>query len=337
MEKVHERQTTNQKDLRDHKGSWFHGKEDFPADIFGSIVILGEFRVAIIMACVCKSFSRIIRSLRNNKIIVENILSVSAGFDYTMVCSSRRVQAFGAMLRRRDHHPIFLGAKGVNTPTEVNVMPYPVHRILEIRGVSAGSEHSLLWSSDGDLLSIGTNSRGQLGNGSCRPFKVPMVVRGPWENRELGIKIKILGAVAGCRHSIMWSEDGAVYSCGEGAHGRLGHGDDRNRETPERIQSMIGKRVVGATASQHSLLWDENGCLYAFGVTEQGRLGIGAPPASFVVTPTMIQSFTEEDREGGQEGGQEGGVVKDLKKVGFIALPLHPFDLTNQPPPLPER
>ena len=129
----------------------------------------------------------------------------------------------------------------------------------------------------------------------------------------------------------MWSQDGAVYSCGDGAHGRLGHGDDRNRETPERIQSMIGKRVVGATASQHSLLWDENGCLYAFGVTEQGRLGIGAPPASFVVTPTMIQSFTEEDREGGQEGGQEGGVVKDLKKVGFIALPLHPFDLTNQP------
>ena len=305
-------------------------------------MILGEFRVAIIMACVCKSFSRIIRSLRNNKIIVENILSVSAGLDYTMVCSSHRVQAFGAMLRlhgRMRSYATGLGAKGVNTPTEVNVMPYPVHRILEIRGVSAGSEHSLLWSSDGDLLAIGTNSRGQLGNGSRLPFKVPMVVRGPWENRELGIKIKILGAVAGCRHSIMWSEDGAVYSCGDGRHGRLGHGDDRDRENPERIQSMIGKRVVGATASQHSLLWDENGCLYAFGVTEEGRLGIGAPPASFVATPTMIQSFTEKDREGGQEGGQEGGVVKDLKKVGFIALHYTPppdlFDLNkiNLSPP----
>jgi hypothetical protein len=50
--------------------------------------------------------------------------------------------------------------------------------------------------------------------------------------------IKIIGASAGHRHSLLLDQHGALYSCGAGVTGCLGHGDNLSCMVPMRIQSF---------------------------------------------------------------------------------------------------
>ena len=82
-------------------------------------------------------------------------------------------------------------------------------------------------------------------------------------------------AAASFRHSLFIDGEGRLSSCGgEGGPGLLGHGEDVLRlNTPARLPSTLGERVVAVSAAQnHNLALTAGGAVWSWGY---GRLGHG--------------------------------------------------------------
>jgi alpha-tubulin suppressor-like RCC1 family protein len=109
---------------------------------------------------------------------------------------------------------------------------------------------------------LGTmGSRGQ-------PF-VPSVVRS-----LLGLKI--VQIACGGQHAAVLTEQGAVYTYGKGAYGRLGHGDTLSLTTPKRVAALDGVFITSvALGFGFSCAVSREGALYAWGANDNGRSGFG--------------------------------------------------------------
>jgi alpha-tubulin suppressor-like RCC1 family protein len=137
-------------------------------------------------------------------------------------------------------------------------------------GVSAGGEHSLLWTETGELYSFGEGTDGRLGHGGqYQNEHVPRLVA------TLAHK-RVVGASAGHSHSVAWTEAGELYTFGYGGFGGLGHGSSASEYSPRLVQALAGSKVVAASAgTYHTAVVTEAGDLYTFGYGSQGQLGLG--------------------------------------------------------------
>jgi len=97
--------------------------------------------------------------------------------------------------------------------------------------------------------------------------------------------IRIVGASAGHRHSLLLDAQGHLYSFGAGSSGCLGHGDTAPQMFPCRIQAFdedhVWIRQMSAGVDM-SMAVSTTGHVYAFGKTDGGRIGLGM--AKSVVT-----------------------------------------------------
>ena len=91
-------------------------------------------------------------------------------------------------------------------------------------------------------------------------------------------------------HSLAVSTEGALYSFGCGERGRLGHGDERERLSPNLVRAFKGARVRCAAAGElHSCVLTESGLVYAFG---DGTLGqTGTADAGPLLRPQVIRGL----------------------------------------------
>ena len=71
--------------------------------------------------------------------------------------------------------------------------------------------------------------------------------------REALADQRVVAVSAGLAHSLALTADGAVWSWGYGAFGRLGHGDQQSQPLPKKIEAFAGRRVVAVSAGVHSL------------------------------------------------------------------------------------
>lgn len=78
--------------------------------------------------------------------------------------------------------------------------------------------HVLAISSSGQVWSWGSNSHGQLGLGVVDDF-----VHHPEKAFEAAGTSKMVGAACGKFHSVVWSDDGVLYSCGDNSQGACSH------------------------------------------------------------------------------------------------------------------
>ena len=106
---------------------------------------------------------------------------------------------------------------------------------------------------------------GLLGSMGLRgqPF-VPSVVRS-----LLGLKI--VQIACGGQHAAVLTEQGAVYTYGKGAYGRLGHGDTLTLTTPKRVSALEGVFITTvALGFGFSCAVSREGALYAWGANDNG-------------------------------------------------------------------
>ena len=77
-------------------------------------------------------------------------------------------------------------------------------------------------------------------------------------------------------HTAAVTSDGAVYTWGRGEHGQLGHGDENNQHTPERVEALasVGVRAL-ACGSNHTAALTSDGAVYTWGYGDNGELGHG--------------------------------------------------------------
>ena len=154
--------------------------------------------------------------------------------------------------------------------------PKLIEPLREVKVVSVATcqheedtEHSLAVTEVGRVYSWGGGSAGRLGHGDQEDQGTPKLIEALQE-------VRVVGVAAGYCHSLAVTEAGRVYSCGHGAFGRLGHGDEEEQHTPKLIEALQEVKVVGVAAgSVHSLASTEAGAVFGWGYGEDECLGLG--------------------------------------------------------------
>ncbi len=91
--------------------------------------------------------------------------------------------------------------------------------------------------------------------------------------------VKMVDAAAGKRFTLLLSEDGRVFSCGEDSYGQAGHGSTslsrRYIYTPTVVQGLLGKKIVSiAAGDNHAAAVAEDGTVYTWGMGSDGQMGV---------------------------------------------------------------
>jgi len=109
--------------------------------------------------------------------------------------------------------------------------------------VWAGLNHSLaLTAPDGAVWSWGGGGNGRLGHGDQQDQLLPKKI-------EAFAGRRVVAVSAGAAHSLALTANGAVWSWGYGARGRLGHSGYQRRSRPLLASASSLCRLEAATAS----------------------------------------------------------------------------------------
>ena len=198
--------------------------------------------------------------------------------------------------------------------------------------VAAGGVHSLFLDARGRVLACGDNCHAQLGFGDSGPdtsvrfaMALPTGVVG---THAFGGR-RIVQIAAGGTHSAAICEAGAVWTWGDGACGKLGHGNGQKRyATPLRVEWFVDRRVRVRELSaggRHTLAVCTEGELYGRGSNDIGQLGL-APEAVALLgcsfpgsdLPIRIDVLDHEDRttvQSASAGEEHSLVLTDKGKV----------------------
>ncbi len=203
------------------------------------------------------------------------ITHIAAGQFYSLVStSSGQLYAFGLNNYGQLGSTTNNGTNNPNpTPTLVNVFGQGG----AITAIAAGTDFSLVLDSTGQLFAFGDNQFGQLGttvnSGQNLPNPTPMLIT-PMPGQTGSVK----QVVAGGFHTLVLTSSGQLFGFGENNYGQLGSSADNGTTTPHPTPTLIS--VFGATTitqiaagSDHSLLVDSTGQLFAFGSNDRGELG----------------------------------------------------------------
>jgi len=165
----------------------------------------------------------------------------------------------------------------------------------EVIGVSAGAHHTAVWTKAGEIFTFGNGDDGKLGHGAEQHESVPRLV-------EALAGEKVVGAAAGGEfHTAVWTGAGELFTFGLGGDGKLGHGGQQNEPVPRLVETLAGKKVIGAVAGTgHTAVWTEAGELFTFGGGDDGELGHGEAQTENV--PKLVEALAGEKVVGAAAG-----------------------------------
>lgn len=164
------------------------------------------------------------------------------------------------------------GRLGLGDSNNCSVPKKPLFEKKYVKKISSskGSDgHSLALTTTGEVYSWGDGDYGKLGHGTHSTQKIPKLVKGPL----VGKVVKCVSA--GYRHSAAVTEDGELYTWGDGEFGRLGHDYTSSKNFPTKVQSIESVGLV-ACGGSHTLAVSQDGkTIWSFGGGENGKLGHG--------------------------------------------------------------
>ena len=160
----------------------------------------------------------------------------------------------------------------------------------EVKAVAAGSNHTLVLLKSGKVVAWGSNSSGQLGNGSTTNSAVPVEVKSLGE--------EVIAIAAGGNHSLALLKSGKVKDWGENASGQLGNGLTLSAREPVEVRSLTEAMAIGAgLKSSYAVL--KSGKVKAWGENASGQLGNGSTTNSS--TAVEVKKITEATAIAGGE------------------------------------
>jgi len=177
-----------------------------------------------------------------------------------------------------------------------------------------GTDYAVALKSDGTVWAWGSNSYGELGDGTTKNRTAPTKVKklsnvkaiaaghhgavalkndgtvwawgsddyGAWDNRETNrtvpVQIKNLSGVqavsAGYDHTVALKNDGTVWAWGDNGSGQLGDGTGTIKKIPVKVKSLSGVRMISA-GHYHTLALKNDGTVWTWGDNSLGQLGDG--------------------------------------------------------------
>ncbi|XP_078088699.1 X-linked retinitis pigmentosa GTPase regulator-like isoform X2 [Mustelus asterias] len=135
--------------------------------------------------------------------------------------------------------------------------------------ISCGDEHTAFITENGKLYIFGSNNWGQLGLGTKNTINKPTCVKALKSE-----KVKL--AACGRNHTLVCTEQGNLYASGDNSEGQLGLGDTEEKTTFQRVEFFTHKQKIKhlAAGSNISAALTDDGQLYTFGESDNGKLGL---------------------------------------------------------------
>jgi alpha-tubulin suppressor-like RCC1 family protein len=133
--------------------------------------------------------------------------------------------------------------------------------------VSAGSKHSCAVTDAGAVKCWGSNSYGQLGNGTTADSATPVAVT--------GLSDGVSALTAGWGHTCAVTAAGAIKCWGFNAYGQLGDGSVTQRSAPVGVVGWSGGSAGLAAGTYHTCAISAAGGAWCWGRDSHGQLGLG--------------------------------------------------------------
>jgi alpha-tubulin suppressor-like RCC1 family protein len=156
---------------------------------------------------------------------------------------------------------------------------------LHIQQMVCGDDHSLVLLSDESVWAVGSNTYGQLGDGT-------RTQRSRWKS-VIPSGSGVVQVAAGCEHSLALKSDGSVWTTGLNNFGQLGDGCFDYRSTWISVMPK-GRGVIQVSAcGRHSLVLKSDGSVWATGYNEYGQLGDGVTAHSHGWKSVILSGVTQ--------------------------------------------
>ena len=130
--------------------------------------------------------------------------------------------------------------------------------------VDCGRNRTMAVKRDATLWGAGSNSAGQIGDGTITN------VTGSF--KQIGALTNWKRVAAGLLHTVALKTDGTIWSWGYNNVGQLGHGDITHRSSPVQIGSLTDWVFV-TTSDNQTFGIRSNGSLWGWGENTRGQLG----------------------------------------------------------------
>ncbi|KAJ0032136.1 hypothetical protein NQD34_002217 [Periophthalmus magnuspinnatus] len=137
--------------------------------------------------------------------------------------------------------------------------------------VACGSTYSAEVTADGELYTWGRGNYGRLGHGSSEDQTTPLLV-----TALKGLKVVDVACGSGDAQTLAVTENGQVWSWGDGDYGKLGRGGSDGCKTPKLVEKLQDLDIVKVCCgSQFSVALTKDGQVYTWGKGDNQRLGHG--------------------------------------------------------------
>ncbi|KKL80526.1 hypothetical protein LCGC14_2003880, partial [marine sediment metagenome] len=163
----------------------------------------------------------------------------------------------------------------------INPADVSVTNIDDETRVAAGLEHTVAIKTDGTLWAWGSNSHGNLGDGTSVNKNTPT---------QIGTDNDWAFVSAGSYHTVAVKTDGTLWAWGSNSDGQLGDGTTGSKNTPTRIGTDTDWVFVSA-GSYYTIALKTDGTIWAWGSNSDGQLGDGTNADK--KTPTRIGTDTD--------------------------------------------
>lgn len=160
---------------------------------------------------------------------------------------------------------------------------FPINFVEEVRETEELCTEEKLRHPQNDIYIWGNNINFTLGLGDSTNRNSAELNETLWKSRANIVDVALTKF-----HSVFLTDTGFVYTCGHGLGGRLGHDSEETILYPKQIESLSCYHCVAiAAANHHTIVLNENGEVFTFGLNDFHQLG-HAPPPRHCILPTPI-------------------------------------------------
>jgi len=200
---------------------------------------------------------------------------VAAGGRHSLILRPNgQLYAAGGGSNGRLGHGMQLSAGGHDT--SVQYLPvrvsFPDNTV--ITDIEAGMVHSFAIDAAGYLWAWGANAAGQLGTGTTNSTYTPTRVLGPTIRAD---GERVIDVSTWSNHTLAVTNNGRVFSWGQGWGGRLGHGNTNQLLLPTHINAVAfgagGGMVAVSVGYGHSVAIRADGTVWTWGENARDQLG----------------------------------------------------------------
>jgi alpha-tubulin suppressor-like RCC1 family protein len=168
--------------------------------------------------------------------------------------------------------------------------PYPIPELKDVKAIAAGSRHLLALKRNGTVWSIGSNLRGELGDGTTLTREMPVQVK----SESFGGYLTNVVAIDACfMSSAAVKKDGTVWTWGMADNNTLGLITSSDVTIPQYVSDIGGHGKLSGIKSislgfDHAAAIDTNGSVIGWGSNYYGQLGNGTIESSYTPVTTLF-------------------------------------------------